>query len=563
MALTFGDSERIELPSAQTLLNADVFSICFWFRAGSTETNNRLILDEDGSQFDRQLQIMVKASDAGSGPNALQYVYRADNFNTIQSNSAVTDDTWRRALIRRTGTSSDHEMFLDTVSQGTVSGTGTNSGESPTIWLGNNTGFTTQSFNENLAHFAAWVGTELTLQQAETFLWTGRWTDRPTYYIPMRSASPRDLSGNGVSLTVSGSPAVADHAPIPAMERLSSGLLVPASTGQTESMTASLDGTSTDSVGEVMLNVIQSSTLAGTSTDSAAPQTTDALGASLVGTSTDSATPSVQDALSAQLAGTSTDSADPLATAALVATLDGLSTDSASPTVSDALAATLAGTSVDSGTITLGGVELLVATLSGTSSDSGAVAKAVDLSSTLPGTSSDTASVVKLVDLVASLDGVSTDSGAVQATAALVASLAGTSTDTATATLTDRLVATLAGTSTDSGAISLGDLTLLTATLSGTSTDSAVPSVSDALVADLAGTSLDSASARRTLGLLSTLTGVSSDSGLITLSEVGSALDSDTTALVLKHADSTTLVLMDSDSTLLDRLDEGESEWPT
>lgn len=232
MALTFGDSERIELPSAQTLLNADVFSICFWFRAGSTETNNRLILDEGGSQFDRRLQIMVKASDAGSGPNALQYVYRADNFNVIQSNSAVTDDTWRRALIRRTGTSSDHELFLDTVSQGTVSGTGTNSGESPTIWLGNNTEFTTQSFNENLAHFAAWVGTELTLQQAETFLWTGRWTDRPTYYIPMRSASPRDLSGNGVSLTVSGSPAVADHAPIPAMERLSSGLLVPASSAQ-------------------------------------------------------------------------------------------------------------------------------------------------------------------------------------------------------------------------------------------------------------------------------------------------------------------------------------------
>lgn len=123
--------------------------------------------------------------------------------------------------------------------------------------------------------------------------------------------------------------------------------------GTTENITATLAGSSQDSVGSIVLNLTGTTTLSGSSTTGGAI-TTDNL-------------------------------------VAMTATLAGTSQDTAAAGLREAITATLAGTSADGGAISTGDLVMLAATLAGTSEDSGSVRAKVLLAATLAGTSEDSA----------------------------------------------------------------------------------------------------------------------------------------------------------------------------
>jgi len=81
-------------------------------------------------------------------------------------------------------------------------------------WGNNGASVADSSFLGRLARCAYIAGTELTPQQADHFLYTGRSPVAMTQWLEMGQASPEpDWSGNGLSGTVTGA-TVADHAPV-------------------------------------------------------------------------------------------------------------------------------------------------------------------------------------------------------------------------------------------------------------------------------------------------------------------------------------------------------------
>lgn len=224
MALTFASNENVQL-SGETLLNASQWGVCFWFRVPSKADENHTFFKEQGDQFDRNCTLFLASNNNSFfDPSSFTLQYRADNSNTIETTTDFDDDAWHRALVVRRS-SSDHEVFIDGVSEGS-DGTdwGTNSGQNPDTFLGTNDAGNNPCTG-NMARLAVFVGIVPTVEQAETFLWTGRYSTPPNYWAEMQTTAVRDLSGNGTSFTVTGT-SVADHAPVPALGGLGGGVVL-------------------------------------------------------------------------------------------------------------------------------------------------------------------------------------------------------------------------------------------------------------------------------------------------------------------------------------------------
>lgn len=211
MSLQFASNENVTL-TGNTLLNASAWSICFWFRVPSQADSPHVFLKDQGDQFDRHVAVTVRSNNDGFfNPSSFTIQYRADNSNTIETTADFDDDVWHRALVVRRA-SDDHEVFIDGASEGSdASDWSTNSGQSTTTYIGTNENGDNPCLGD-LARFAVWVGTALTVEQAETFLWRGIYPEQPDYWAEMDTTSVRDLSGSGVSFTVTGT-TLTDHAP--------------------------------------------------------------------------------------------------------------------------------------------------------------------------------------------------------------------------------------------------------------------------------------------------------------------------------------------------------------
>lgn len=207
MALTFTGTERLEVPSAADLFSVTTAAIMCWFRHPGASSN--VFIYKERGAFNEEIQMFMDSA------GAIHYQWRTPTAlaGFTGSGSGFDDGVWHRLLFLRRA-SADFEAYVDEVSEGTDTTDPSTATVSPTIFIGNNTvGPGNNPFGGDLARFAVFKAA-LTVAEAESFLRSGQLINDPEHWEEMLGTSSEpDWSINQHSITISGSPAVADHAP--------------------------------------------------------------------------------------------------------------------------------------------------------------------------------------------------------------------------------------------------------------------------------------------------------------------------------------------------------------
>jgi len=217
MALIFASGDRIVIPTGQTIFNETAFTVLCWFRISSAESNeDSLFIYGDSAAFNKDIQFFL-SDVAGQGTDGeIRASFRTPTATaSITSASQWNDDLWHWGMwVRRA--SNDFELYIDGSSEGTSSADpGVLSGETPTIFWGEDalqpgTGPWLGSLARGMVFKAA-----LTVDQGRSAAYKARWATPPEHWTEMFDASVApDWSGNGVALSITGTPTVSDHAPV-------------------------------------------------------------------------------------------------------------------------------------------------------------------------------------------------------------------------------------------------------------------------------------------------------------------------------------------------------------
>jgi hypothetical protein len=165
------------------------------------------------ANFNHQIRLSFRRRSDQGTTGVITAIVRATTFVSIASANTFDDDVWHRVLLVRRNSGNLLELYVDGSSEASsASDPGTDAGAPTDQYWGNND-LEDEGLGGDIARAAFISGVTLTPQQADSFLYTGRWPASLDQWIEMSGGSPEpDWSGNGLNGTLTGT-TIADHAP--------------------------------------------------------------------------------------------------------------------------------------------------------------------------------------------------------------------------------------------------------------------------------------------------------------------------------------------------------------
>lgn len=200
---SYETTDKVAWSGGPILYNQTSASIFGWFKNSGVAANKHLFNQRAGWPNIFQFELM--------STGAVRGWVLGNNYGG--SSTTFGDGAWHRFLMVRRPASLFVEGYVDGGSEfSTASDPGTNS-SSPTTQVWGNSDVGNMGFGGDLARCGFISGVALTIQQADSFLYTGRWPDLLDQWLEMFGESPEpDWSGNGLNGTVTGT-TIVDHAP--------------------------------------------------------------------------------------------------------------------------------------------------------------------------------------------------------------------------------------------------------------------------------------------------------------------------------------------------------------
>ena len=201
--------------TAPSLYNQTNATFVCWFKAGTAPTSGaNMTLFNQERVFNENVRVnMLTGGDADDG--SIQIVWRTPTALALYTSTNNWDnDVWHRLVIVRNSSSPYVVTYIDGANEGSSVTDPTTIDTDPVdeVW-GRQTALANSSFGGELAR-CAFFTSSLTVEQADSFLYTGRCGVQPSHWIEMAGYSPEpDWSGGDNEGTVTGT-STADHPPL-------------------------------------------------------------------------------------------------------------------------------------------------------------------------------------------------------------------------------------------------------------------------------------------------------------------------------------------------------------
>lgn len=209
-------TDRAAWSSGPILYEQTAFSILCWIRrptiTGAATGGNRHFFIQHAN-FNHFVKLFFRRrSDQGTTGVIVGTVRATTNVNVVSTNT-FDDDAWHRVLLIRRSSGNYVELYVDGTSEASsATDPGTDAGTPTDQYWGNND-LEDEGLGGDVARAAFLSGVALTPQQADSFLYTGKWPVGIDQWIEMSGGSPEsDWSGNSLNGTLTGT-TIADHAP--------------------------------------------------------------------------------------------------------------------------------------------------------------------------------------------------------------------------------------------------------------------------------------------------------------------------------------------------------------
>lgn len=213
MARTFAaaTTDRVSWSGGTSALSATDVSIMCWFKRSTVPTTGQSPgIWTTYADFNKLAQVYLELT-----TGKVTVLWRSTTITTAQSAARWDDGAWHRLLVVRRATSPYTQIYVDGVSEGSQTADPLTDATAPLNqeWGRNGGDADSSSFGGSLARCALIVGTAITPEEADAFLWWGRRARAYTQWLEMGMATTEpDWSGSGLSGTLTAT-TVGDHAP--------------------------------------------------------------------------------------------------------------------------------------------------------------------------------------------------------------------------------------------------------------------------------------------------------------------------------------------------------------